>query len=236
MRGVLGRPGFLGTFGTIGSDLSYILALLFTAIFLVAWSMASRHQGNRHHRLILWAMVAMLSYFSFYYLTRRLGVLAIEGKEGFGGPGWFYNYIFSPVLVAHLLLVSIGLVMGVYMIILGFRASFMDGGRRFLKGDELKIKKKNYYIILSAALAVLMLAALLRCSTLRCAAVYGATLMLVALVFFLEKLIERVLPYGAQRHRLMGRFTMVIYIMVLFTSSLVYLFLYILYPPQLPGV
>jgi len=233
VKELLARPGFLGTYGTIGADLSYILAILFIVLFLIGWYMGRRHQGNRHHFLVLWAMLAMLAYFSSYYLTRRLGVLAIEGKEGFGGSDWLYTYIFSPVLTTHILLVSIGLVMAVYMIILGFRASFKESRKRILKGVELKVKRRNFYITLLAILIVLGLFALIRCRTFRCAAVYVAGLLLVTLVFFLEKVIERLLPNGAERHRFLGRFTMVIYLIVLFTSTITYLFLYILYPAQL---
>ena len=96
--------------------------------------MGRKHLGNKHHSLVLWGMQAMLVYFLSYYLIRRLGVLAIEGKEGFGGSDWLYVYIFSPILTIHVLLVSIGLVMTVYMIILGFRASFKEKGKRLLKG------------------------------------------------------------------------------------------------------
>lgn len=235
MKEFLSEPGFLATYGTIGADLSYILAILFTILFLAGWYMGRRHQGGRHHSLVLGAMLAMLAYFSAYYLTRRLGVLAIEGKEGFGGPGWLYTYIFGPVLTVHILLVSIGLVMAVYMIILGFRASFKEKGRRLLRGVDLKVKKKNFFLTLSITVAVLGVLALIRCRTYRCASVYGAGLLLVALVFFLEKIIERLIPEGAKRHRLLGRFTMVIFLIVLLTSTLTYLFLYILYPPQLSG-
>lgn len=61
--------------------------------------------------------------------------------------------------------------MCVYMIILGFRASAKEGGKRILAGAELKVDKRKFYIALSAVLAVLGLFALIRCQTLRCAAV-----------------------------------------------------------------
>lgn len=35
MKGFLAKPGFLGTHGTLGADLSYLLAILFTLLFLV---------------------------------------------------------------------------------------------------------------------------------------------------------------------------------------------------------
>ena len=52
----------------------------------------------------------------------------------------------------------------------------------------------------------------------------------VALVVSLEKLIEKLLPDGANRHRVLGRITMVIYALILITSTDTYLMLYYIYP------
>ena len=233
MKGFLAKPGFLGTYGTLGSDLTLVLAIVFTLLFLIAWFAARKRQGNRHHVTILWATLAMFIYFSFYYLTRGLGVVALQGREGFGGPDWFYIYIFTPTLTTHILLVSVGLVMAVYMIVLGFRASFKESGKRLLKAGELRVKDRNFYIALSVILAALCLLAVIRCATLQCASVYGAGLAVVMVAFSLEKLAERFLPKTGQRHRTFGKFTMVILLAILFTSALTYLFLYVLYQPQL---
>lgn len=244
MTEFLAKPGFLGTYGSMGADLSLLLAIFFTTLFLVAWYMAKKHHGGWHHFIALWAMLAMLVYFTFYYLVKGLGVLAIEGKEGFGGPDWVYAYIFAPVLTIHILMVSIGLVMAVYMIILGFRAShknsvkisshgdsFHREGTRVLNSGVLKASNRHFYIALSSVLAVLALLAVIRCETLRCATVYAAGMGLIACVFFLEKGVEKWLPMGAQRHRFLGRFTVALFVTVLLTSCLTYLFLYVLYTP-----
>ena len=53
---------------------------------------------------------------------------------------------------------------------------------------------------------------------------------IIALVIYLEKFIEKSLPNGAQRHRILGRITMVIFALILVTSTLVYLMLYVIYP------
>ncbi|MFO0699474.1 MAG: hypothetical protein U0236_09610 [Nitrospira sp.] len=42
--------------------------------------------------------------------------------------------------------------------------------------------------------------------------------------------IQRIWPDGAQRHRALGRFTMVIYCVLFMTGSFTYTMLYILYP------
>jgi uncharacterized membrane protein YozB (DUF420 family) len=229
----LEKPGFLGTHGTMGADLTFILAIVFTLLFVVAWFAARKRQGNRHHVIILWARLAMFIYFSFYYLTRGLGVLAIQGRQGFGGPDWFYAYIFTPILTTHILLVSVGLVMAVYMIALGFRVSFKESGRRLLKAGELRAKDRNFYIVLSLILAALCLLAVIRCETLQCTSVYGAGLAVVIVAFSLEKLAEKLFPKAGTRHRTFGKFTMVVFLAILFTSALTYLSLYVLYQPQL---
>ena len=53
---------------------------------------------------------------------------------------------------------------------------------------------------------------------------------IIALVIYLEKFIEKSIPDGARRHRLLGRATMIIFALILVTSTLVYLMLYVIYP------
>lgn len=232
MKEFLAKPGFLGAYGTMGADLSLVLAIFFTTLFFAAWYIANKHQGSRHHFIVLWAMLAMLAYFTFYYLVKGLGVLAIEGKDGFGGPDWVFTYIFAPVLTIHILTVSIGLIMAVYMIVLGFRACHKENGAWVLNGGVLKACNHNFYIALSSVLAILTLLAIVRCETMRCASVYGVGFGLVCGVFLLEKGVEKWLPIGAKRHRFLGRFTMSLFLTVLLTSCLTYLFLYVVYAPR----
>ena len=52
----------------------------------------------------------------------------------------------------------------------------------------------------------------------------------VALAINIEKAIEKLLPNGAKRHRIMGRSTMIVYALTLVTSTLTYLLLYVIYP------
>ncbi len=102
----------------------------FTGLFVIGWIQARKRQADAHHWLMLGGMVAMLGFFISYYLFRQLGVLAFEGKEGFGGSEALYHYVFIPLLTFHIILVIIGLVMAVYMIVLGFRAQMIEQGRR----------------------------------------------------------------------------------------------------------
>ena len=85
-----------------GADISYLLALVFTILFLMAWGMAKKAQGTRHHKLILVSMVSMIIYIVGYYYARSLGVLSFEGREGFGGPDDVYDNVFKPVLTRFL--------------------------------------------------------------------------------------------------------------------------------------
>jgi uncharacterized membrane protein YozB (DUF420 family) len=236
MKEYLAMPGFLGTYGTIGADLSFILALFFTALFLIGWYLGRKHEGRRHHTLVLWATISMLTYFTIYYLARSFGVLAIEGREGFGGSDWMYAYVFTPVITTHVLLVSIGLIMAVYMIILGFRVSSFKDGERTLKAKELKVTSKGLLKLATGSFVVLGFVALIRCRTFRCALVYVTAFIIFFIVLLLEKAIELLIPDGARRHRILGMVTMTMFFIVLFTSTLTYFFLYILYPPILPEV
>ena len=132
MFDLLRQPGFFGTHATLGADLSQLMAALFTGLFIIGWFQAKRHRGHGHHWLMLGGMVAMVGFFTAYYLFRQLGVLAFEGKEGFGGSQALYDYVFIPVLTIHIILVIIGLVMAVYMIVLGFRSQQFISGARLL--------------------------------------------------------------------------------------------------------
>ena len=234
MKTLLEQPGFLAPSGTIGADVSYLLALVFTILFLIAWRMAKKAQGTRHHKLILVSMVAMMVYFVAYYYARSLGVLSFEGREGFGGPDDVYENIFIPVLTTHLILVTLGMILAFYMIPQGFRASDKSGGEYRLKSGELKMKPRTFKLVLFtivgcwALVQALLLA--VRQSPFGASVAYGLIFLTVALVVSLEKLIEKMLPDGARRHRIIGRTTMVIFALILVTSTATYLMLYFIYP------
>jgi uncharacterized membrane protein YozB (DUF420 family) len=236
MKELLSQPGFLPAHGTFGADLSFLMALLFTTLFLVGWRMGKKHQSDRHHVLVLWAMGSMLVYFTLYYLARGLGALATEGKEGFGGPAWVYSYVFGPLLTVHILAVSLGLVLAVYMIVLGFRVTVQRAGRRALQNGLLKMSHSALVKTLTSTAVLLALIGLVRChARVRCWIVYLSGFLLVFFVILLEKGIERLIPDGERRHRLMGTFTMVLFVIALFTSTATYLMLYAFWPPKVHG-
>jgi uncharacterized membrane protein YozB (DUF420 family) len=233
----LKQPGFLGTHATLGADLSQLMAALFTALFVIGWVQARRRRGDRHHWLMLGGMVAMLAFFTSYYLFRQLGVLAFEGKEGFGGSQALYDNVFIPLLTFHIVLVIIGLVMAIYMIVLGFRTQTIVDGKRVLRNMLLLTPGRRVATIFGGITAVVLLLFLSRVATTgfssRKLTVYLGLLILIGLVFAIEIGIQRIWPNGERRHRVLGTFTMIIYCVLFVTGSVTYTMLYVLYPGKI---
>lgn len=233
----LRNPGFFGTHATVGADVSQLMATFFTALFVIGWIQAKRNRAHAHHWLMFGGMIAMLSFFVAYYLFRQLGVLAFEGKEGFGGSQALYDYVFIPVLTLHIILVIIGLVMAVYMIVLGFRSQQILDGVRTLRESLLLTSWRKVGIIFGAVTAVVALLFLSRVATagfsLRKMEVYLGLLALVAFVFSIEMTIQRIWPNGARRHRALGLFTMIVYCVLFITGTTTYAMLYIFYPGKI---
>lgn len=233
----LRQPGFFGTHATMGADLSQLMATLFTGLFIVGWIQAKQRHGHPHHWLMLGGMITMVGFFTAYYLFRQLGVLAFEGKEGFGGSQALYDYVFIPVLTIHIILVIIGLVMAVYMIVLGFRSQQFIGGARVLSASLLQTSWKKVGMIFAVLLAVVAVLFGTRVMSagfsMRKLEVYIGFLVLVAIVFAVEMGIQRIWPDGGQRHRALGRFTMIVYCILFLTGTFTYAMLYILYPGKI---
>jgi uncharacterized membrane protein YozB (DUF420 family) len=233
----LKQPGFLGTHATIGADISQMMATLFTCLFLVGWYQAKQRQGGAHHWLMLGGMVAMLAFFTSYYLFRQLGVLAFEGKEGFGGSQALYDRVFIPLLTIHIILVIVGLVMAFYMIVLGFRSQTRLAGRRVLKDALLQTSWPRIAAVFGGITAVVLFLFLVRALTagfsMRKLTVYLGLLLLIGIVFAVEIAIQRVWPNAERRHRVLGRFTMIIYCVLFVTGTVTYTMLYILYPGKI---
>jgi uncharacterized membrane protein YozB (DUF420 family) len=233
----LREPGFLGTHATMGADVSQFMATFFTLLFIVGWMQARKKKADHHHWLMLGGMIAMLAFFTSYYLFRNLGVLAFEGKEGIGGSQALYDNVFIPLLTVHILLVVIGLIMAIYMMVLGFRSqAFMDG-RRVLKDALLQTSGRRIVTILGGITTLVMLFFLSRVMTsgfsLGKLSVYIGLALIIAMVFGIEILIQRIWPNGERRHRVLGKFTMMIYCVLFVTGTATYTLLYILYPGKI---
>ncbi len=234
----LREPGFAGTHATMGADMSQLMATVFTTLFIIGWFQARRGEGTKHHWLMFGGMIAMLSFFVSYYLFRSLGVLAFEGKEGFGGPQYLYDNVFVPILIFHIILVFVGLVLAVYMLVLGFRSQMFAGARRLLKRGPLKLT----WLSIFKVLAILIGGITLLLSILNFFGWLTPTRIIVGAVIvflvFLVQLIEwgifqRIWPNGDRRHQVIGRFTMVLYCVLFVTGSVTYTMLYILYPGKI---
>ncbi|MBI3607214.1 MAG: DUF420 domain-containing protein [Nitrospirae bacterium] len=233
MKAWLEQPGFLSPYGTLGADLSYLLAVVFTVLFLIGWRQARRRRGQAHHVVTLWAMSAMLAYFVAYYVNRGLGALAFEGEEGFGGPPELYHRLFVPLLLVHIAVVSLGIVLAVYMIVLGYRTAVKRNGNRVLQPGRLSMSAGAFLKVLVGALAFSALLSAIRCHSVACYIVYVVGFLLVAFVLLVEKGIEWLIPDGERRHRAIGTFTMILYVLALLTSTSTYVLLYVIWPPTI---
>jgi len=233
----LREPGFMGTHATMGADVSQFMATFFTLLFIVGWVQARKKKADHHHWLMLGGMIAMLAFFTSYYLFRNLGVLAFEGKEGFGGSQALYDNVFIPLLTVHILLVVIGLVMAIYMMVLGFRSQAFLDGKRVLKDALLQTSGRRIVTILGGITTLVMLFFLSRVMTsgfsLGKLSVYIGLALIIAMVFGIEIAIQRIWPNGARRHRVLGKFTMMIYCVLFVTGTVTYGMLYILYPGKI---
>jgi uncharacterized membrane protein YozB (DUF420 family) len=135
--------------------------------------------------------------------------------------------------------VIIGLIMAIYIIILGFRAQQIVGGSRRLRSGELVVRKEKLmriFLVSGSVLLGLYAVVGTRLGTdfaLRRFIVYLSGLLVVGLVLGVEKTIERFWPDGEKRHRALGRFTMTIYCILFVTGTITYTMLYILYPGKI---
>lgn len=239
MQEFLARPGFIAPYGTMGADISFILALIFTSLFMVGWYRARRGEGQAHHVITLWAMLAMLSYFIWYYLSRELGVLAFEGKEGFGGPEEIYRMIFGPLLTIHILVVSVGIVLAVYMIFLGYRTSMRSGPNRHLRAGPPTTGSGMFSLwtvvaTIAATFVFFVIRALSKGFSMRLFIAWATVCGVVGLLVIAVEWIGRAIySDGQRRHRAMGTFTMVLYLIALFTSAATYAMLYVIWMPKI---
>ena len=233
----LKQPGFFGTHATVGADMSQLMATFFTGLFVIGWIQARRRRADAHPWMMLGGMIAMVAFFMSYYLFRQLGVLAFEGKEGFGGSQALYDYVFIPVLTLHIVLVILGLIMAIYMIVLGFRSQQVVNGARSLKETLLLTTWRKVGLVFGSLTALVMLLFFSRVVTagfsMRKFEVYLSLLLLIAIVFSVEMTIQRIWPNGARRHRALGLFTMVIYCVLFLTGTTTYTMLYLLYPGKI---
>ena len=234
----LKQPGFFGTHATVGADMSQLMATFFTGLFVIGWIQARRRRADAHHWMMFGGMIAMLAFFISYYLFRQLGVLAFEGKEGFGGSEALYRNVFIPLLTVHIILVVIrvghgGLHDCAGVSCPGDRARATDP-ERSRPSDDLGEDRYDLRWPLRAG-------GCCTCCIWWRQIVFGwdgsivwvGFLALIAIVFAVEMTIQRIWPDGGRRHRALGRFTMIIYCILFVTGTTTYTMLYLLYPGKI---
>ena len=234
----LKEPGFFGTHATVGADMSQLMATFFTGLFVIGWIQARKRRADAHHWMMFGGMIAMLAFFISYYLFRQLGVLAFEGKEGFGGSEALYRNVFIPLLTIHIILVIHWIGHGGLHDCAGVpcpadRARATDP-ERSRPSDDLGEDRYDLQWPLRAGGVVLAVSGGGRSFSDGTARLCGlGFLALIAIVFAVEMTIQRIWPDGGRRHRALGRFTMIIYCILFVTGTTTYTMLYILYPGKI---
>lgn len=223
----MSSPGFLSVRSSVGSDLSYLLAVTFTTLFLISGALAVKRYGLAHHRMMLISMAVMLGYFAFYYQVRRLGLASMADQLEFAGPEWVYHKVFRPILYAHFLAVTLSLFLAVYMVANGFRTAVIGRGAIVLKNERIAHSKALWL------LGLVWLVFLAWWVFSRPRFDWGHRAMFLSLGYFIPAssmfLTGRALPYSERRHRVMGRLCLGMFVLLLVTSTSVYYLLYIVY-------
>lgn len=222
---IFNNPGFLSAKSTFGSDISYLFAVIFTALFLIAGRFAFKRQGGTHHRMILISMVTMIAYFTYYYLVRRLGLASLEDQINFDGPPWVYQKVFKPVLMIHFLMVSLSTFIAIYMVGNGFRTSYVINNRLVLRNEPVRSSKALW------GAGFIWLAILVWWAFSTPLFGWGHRSMMLFLGYFLPLAltlaIRRALPKSERRHRILGRICLALFAGLLLTSSVAYYLLYL---------
>ena len=229
MKELLIQPGFLSPYGSVGVDITYLIAMLATAMFLFGWRKASGGEGAGHRLMMISASVLILGYFFVYYLFRNLGGIMAEGKLGFGGPDWVAENILMPLLIVHLLLVVLVFVLVPYQLWLGRRSAIRSHNTLSLSEAPVAMKDSVWLRVFFPFTALFLAVGLYRCESGHCWLFYVGVPLLFAVGIGLERLLERMLPTGSKRHRVVGKIT-VFAILLLFASTTgMYAMLHVLY-------
>jgi len=221
----MNNPGFFSSRSTLGSDISYLFAVLFTVLFLISGMLAKKHKGLTHHKMILISMVTMFLYFIYYYQVRRLGVSSMADEIVFPGPDWVYQKVFRPALMVHFMAVTFSIILAIYMIINGFKTAVRNNGEMTLENKRLKLSIPLWGL----GLAWLVFLTWWLFSVHQFG--WGYRIMFLALGYFIPAavamLIHKTLPESEKRHRVLGTICLGLFAGLLVTSTLVFCLLYV---------
>ena len=130
--------------------------------------------------------------------------------------------------------------MALYMLVEGFRSSEKTPKGYVLKEGALKIQPKDFRRIMLIIFGLWgtnqCILTFVRHASWQSSLAWAIIFAIFGLVTSLERVIENWLPDGAQRHRVLGKGTMIIYILILLTSTATYLMLYVFYPASNPNL
>jgi uncharacterized membrane protein YozB (DUF420 family) len=221
-------PGFLSPHGSMAVDITYLIAMLATAIFLFGWRKARNDDGTGHRLMMISASVLMLGYFFVYYLFRNLGGMMAEGKLGFNGPDWVAENILMPLLTVHLILVVLVFVFIPYQLWLGRRSAMRSGNIVSLSNAPVIMKKSVWLRVFLPFTALFLAVGLFRCNSGHCWLFYAGVPLFFAIGIALERLLERILPMGDRRHRIIGSLTVTAIVLLFASTTGMYVILHVL--------
>ncbi len=218
-------PGFFSSRSNLGSDISFLFAVLFSTMYLISGYQAVKKRGKIHHRMILVSMVSMFAYFIFYYKVRRLGYASFTDQIHFQDSGRLYTSSFRPILYIHFTFVCLSVFLAVYTVISGFKAAVNRDGRLVLENRRLGASKLLW------SLGFIWLVVLTWWLLSIHAFSWGYRVIFLFLGYFLPAAVaffaNMVLPFSEHRHRILGRLCMASFAGLLLTSTITYSMLYI---------
>lgn len=143
-------PGFLGTKGTLGPDLSLVLSLLAAALLTVGWRLAA---GGRYevHRWVQTSAVIVNAVPVAIWMVRSFVQYVVPGLPGNLSRG---SYTLTSV---HAVVGAVGMVMGVYLVLRG-REIMREGGRG---GDFKRVMRFAYALYMAGTVLGVVLYAVL---------------------------------------------------------------------------
>ena len=222
----LGSAGILSSRTTLGSDISLFMAIGFICMFLFAGRLARKKKGRAHHRMILASMAVMILYLIYYIQIRYMGLASMTAQMSFAGPEWVHAKILRPLLMVHVIVVSISLYLSVYMVINGFMARFpLDDGSLTLRTGLVRPSRDLWGI------ALLWLAFLVWVTVVSGRFGLGHAVIFLGLGFGVPAavalLIHFLFPGADRRHRMVGRICLFFFTLMLATTISTYYLLYI---------
>ena len=215
----------------MGSDISLVLAVVFTSMFIYAGYLARQGDGMAHRRVIFGSMTAMFGYFIYYYKVRRLGYISFSDQLGMSGENSLRSALFKPVLLLHFTVVSLSTFASFYTVISGIRGAVSRGGKLILEKTRLPLSRPLWIA------GLVWLGLLLWWVFYWWGGVHRGDLGLTYKLMFvmlgyaipaaIALTIHKVFPFAEERHRFMGRLTVGLFITLLFTSIATYSLLYV---------